>query len=133
MGDQDEHHPEVSEKENIDLRDIQEDENKEVEILEDNEPPIIDLSDYFVKPDQFEGIHILDEKIEKLTGAPNFRQLPGFPIFGTGQPTESAIMDIFKRTKNGKESPKVIWFKMRQEPVVYIDGTPYEYELHKIT
>ena len=125
MGDQDEHHIEGRKKGNNELGETQEDENNEGEILVEDEPPIIDLSDYFVKPDQFEGIHILDEKMEILAGAPNFRQLPGFPIFGTGQPTESAIIDILKRTKNGKEAPKVIWFKMRQEPVVYVDGSPY--------
>merc|ERR1711915_197625 len=92
---------------------------------EDESPPLIDLSAYFIKPDQFEGIHILDEKFEKINGAPNYRQLPGFPIFGTGQPTEEGMVEILKRAKSGKEKAKVIWFTVRQEPVVYVNGAPY--------
>merc|ERR1712241_1325009 len=64
---------------------------------EEEENPLIDLSNYLVKPDQFEGIHILDSKFEKVAGAPNFRQLPGFPIYGTGQPTEAGMVEILKR------------------------------------
>merc|ERR1711970_742465 len=92
---------------------------------EEEENPLIDLSNYLVKPDQFEGIHILDAKFEKVTGAPNFRQLPGFPIYGTGQPTEAGMVEILKRAKGERETAKVIWFTVRQEPVVYVNGAPY--------
>ena len=94
-------------------------------------PPVIDLTQHDIKPDMFEGIHVLDtDKFEKMDGAPNFRQLRGFPIFGTGQPTEAAMVTIINRAKEGAakeagESVKVFWFAMRQEPIVYVNGSPY--------
>ena len=89
------------------------------------EIPFLDLSNHWIKPDMFDGIHILDDSFEKIEGAPNFRQIPGFPVFGTGQPTEKAIEDIINRVKTGKENQKIIWFVMRQEPVVYINGESF--------
>ena len=127
MGDQGEASPEKKEEaENGENPEVAEDGNEVVpEEEEEEEIPLIDLSSYFVKPDQFEGIHILDEKFEKVAGAPNFRQLPGFPIFGTGQPTEAGMLEILKRAKAGRDNAKVIWFTVRQEPVVYVNGAPY--------
>ena len=55
---------------------------------------LIDLTKHFIKPDQFDGIHILDDKFEKVEGAPNFRPVPGFPIYGTGQPTKDGLVKI---------------------------------------
>jgi len=59
-------------------------------------------------------------------GAPNFRRMPGFPVFGTGQPTmtgfERCLEPIMK--KYGDE--KVFyWANLRQEPVVYVNDKPY--------
>ena len=91
----------------------------------EEEIPFIDLSDYFIKPDMFDGIHILDESCEKIDGAPNFRQISGFPVFGTGQPTEDAMVAIINKAKSGDENQKIFWFIMRQEPLVYVNGSPY--------
>jgi len=130
MGDQAEASPEkkegdesVEKTEGTEEKDAAEDGAPQEEEVE--EEPLIDLTNYFVKPDQFDGIHILDAKFEKIDGAPNFRQLPGFPIFGTGQPTEAGMVEILKRAKGEKETAKVIWFTVRQEPVVYVNGAPY--------
>ena len=94
---------------------------------EDSSPPAIDLTHHDIKPDMFEGIHVLDEKFEKIEGAPNFRHLKGFPVFGTGQPTEAAMVEIINKAKEGvgKDNAKVYWFTMRQEPIVYVNGFPY--------
>ena len=88
----------------------------------DEEVPFMNLT---IKPDQFVDIHILDDSYEKIEGAPNFRQVPGFPLYGTGQPTEAAMVDIVNRVKREKEDEKVLWFSMRQEPMVYVNGEPY--------
>ena len=88
----------------------------------EEEVPFMNLT---IKPDQFVDIHILDEAFEKLEGAPNFRQIPGFPIYGTGQPTEAAMIDIINKVKRGKADEKILWFSMRQEPMVYVNGEPY--------
>ena len=87
----------------------------------------------------------------------SFRQVAGFPIFGTGQPTEEGYKRVLEQVcpfKKGEvraqgksnqrlictqvpkkldpaiggdgDTPlKVIWYNMRQEPVVYLDGVPY--------
>ena len=92
-----------------------------VAVVEDLPPPAIDLSDHDIKPDMFDGIHVLEDNFEKIDGAPNFRQLKGFPIFGTGQPTEAAMVEIINKAKEGagREGVKVVIFvlnfPLRQE------------------
>merc|ERR1712203_60485 len=49
---------------------------------------------------------------------PNWRRVPGFPVYGVGQPTEKGFAKIPE--KIGKE--KTIWFNCRQEPVAYVNG-----------
>ena len=89
---------------------------------DDNDEPLVDFANFFIKPDHFDGIYILDKTIE---GVPNFRQLPGFPIYGLGQPTKEGLLELLNMIKNGQENQKVYWFVMRQEPVVYVNGCPY--------
>lgn len=48
----------------------------EVDVDEENLVPAVDISNHHVKPDHFEGVHVLDEHFEKIDGAPNFRQIP---------------------------------------------------------
>ena len=76
--------------------------------VEEELNPVLDLTNYFIKPDHFEGIHVLEDAAEKIEGAPNFRNIPGFPVYGTGQPTEKAFEEIIN--KLGKvENEKIIW------------------------
>jgi len=113
-------------------------EGEEPEVVEDElPPPCMDLTGFPLKHDMFEGMHMLDEKAEKIDGAPNFRQVTGFPIFGTGQPTEEGLVKVVEKIKvgEGDDCPRVIWFNMRKEPVIYVNGTPcaprYPDDLHK--
>ena len=62
----------------------------------------------------------LDHSLGNPEPALNWRQVPGFPVYGVGQPTEAGFPQIAE--KLAKE--KVIWFNLRQEPVAYIDGLP---------
>ena len=52
--------------------------------------------------------------------------MPGFPVFGTGQPTmsgfERCLEPIMK--KYGEEK-HIFWCNLRQEPVVYVNEKPY--------
>merc|ERR1712117_61163 len=51
---------------------------------------------------------------------PHWRRVPGFPVYGVGQPSEEGFSKIAdKVTKD-----KLIWFNMRQEPVAYVGGQP---------
>ena len=51
---------------------------------------------------------------------PHWRRVPGFPIFGVGQPSAAGFAKIAEKIP--KE--KTIWFNMRQEPVAYVGGQP---------
>jgi hypothetical protein len=67
---------------------------------------------------------------QPIDGAPNFRALPGFPIYGTGMPTLDGITALL-RWVSGSLSPgagkrvAALWINMREEPVVYIKGVPF--------
>jgi len=97
---------------------------EEQEEVEEELNPIIDLSGYFIKPDHFDGIHVLDEGLEKVDGAPNFRNIPGFPVYGVGQPSETGMEEIIKKIKKD-DNEKIIWINLRREPIVYINGYPF--------
>jgi len=91
-------------------------------------PPCMDLSEFPPKNDFFDNMVALDDKAEKIEGANNFRQVSGFPIFGTGQTTEDGFLKVLDKVKaiHPEESTeKLIWFNMRREPVVYINGNPF--------
>jgi len=70
------------------------------------------------------------EKIQKLAdpvpGCPNFHRVPGYKVYVCGQPTvaglENALTKVCGETypKNGK----IIWFNLRQEPSLYVNGEP---------
>merc|ERR1712073_200996 len=70
------------------------------------------------------------DKIQKLPdpipGCPNFRRVPGFKVYCTGQPTldgfEKALEEVCG-TIYPKDGP-IIWFNLRQEPTVYVSGNP---------
>jgi len=100
-------------------------------------PACMDLTGFPLKIDMFEGMHMLGDKAEKIDGAPNYRQVAGFPIFATGQPTEDGLLAVMEKTKSEQEETpsKVIWFNMRKEPIIYVNGKPcsprYPDDLHK--
>merc|ERR1712121_306354 len=70
------------------------------------------------------------EKIQKLpepvVGCPNFRRVPGFKVYCCGQPTIQGFENALNKVcgdKYPKDGP-IIWFNLRQEPVVYVNGDP---------
>merc|ERR1719327_1177763 len=90
-------------------------------------PACMDLTDFLLKVDEFEKIDALDEKAERLENCPNYRQVNGFPIYGTGQPSETGFQKVLEKvsTAAGEGVNKMIWFNMRKEPVVYVNGKPF--------
>ena len=80
------------------------------------------------------------KKIFLILGS--FLQMPGFPVFGTGQPTLPGFDKILEPIMKKYGDEKIIyWANLRQEPVVYVNGKPYtardpakyEYEMQCIT
>jgi len=70
------------------------------------------------------------DKIQKLPdpvpGAPNFRRVPGFKVYCCGQPTIAGFEAVLNKVC-GDTYPKdgpIIWFNLRQEPDVYVNGEP---------
>ncbi|XP_078171859.1 metal ion-binding protein isoform X2 [Carex rostrata] len=62
---------------------------------------------------------------ELVEGAPNFREIPGFPVYGVANPTVDGILTVIKRISCSKGGRPVLWHNMREEPVVYINGKPF--------
>ena len=54
------------------------------------------------------------------------KKVAGFPVFGCAQPTAAGLKTIIDKLKpaEGVKS-KLNYYNMRQEPVVYINGTPF--------
>jgi len=86
-------------------------------------PPAAELK---AMTDAFEGIDRLAEGAPRTDGAPNFRRLPGFPLFGTGQTTiegfEKCLEPVLKKYGDEKH---IFWVNLRQEPVVYVNNKPF--------
>merc|ERR1712119_55438 len=69
------------------------------------------------------------DKIQKLPdpvpGCPNFRRVPGFKVYCCGQPTIAGFeAALNKVTANYPKDGPIIWFNLRQEPDVYVNGDP---------
>merc|ERR1712088_471547 len=69
------------------------------------------------------------EKIQKLAdpipGCPNFRRVPGYKVYCCGQPTAEGFEKALEKvTASYHKDGKIIWFNLRQEPTVYVNGEP---------
>lgn len=62
---------------------------------------------------------------EHVDGAPNFREVQGFPVYGVANPTIEGIRAVLQRVGEGSCGRPVLWHNMREEPVVYIKGKPF--------
>merc|ERR1739844_85170 len=70
------------------------------------------------------------EKIQKLPdpvpGCPNFRRVPGYKVYCCGQPTIAGFEAALEKVTGSiyPKDGKIIWFNLRQEPDVYVNGDP---------
>merc|ERR1711978_358447 len=72
--------------------------------------------------DHFEKIQKLPEPIP---GCPNFRRVPGYKVYCCGQPTAEGFEKALEKvTASYPKDGKIIWFNLRQEPTVYVNGEP---------
>jgi len=78
-----------------------------------------------LKYDHFENIHRLDSRLPAYEGAPNFRQVPGYLVFGTGQPTKGGFETVLGVIFQETGASNCLWTNMRQEPVVYLNGESF--------
>jgi len=89
---------------------------------EEMENPMVNC---VLKFDHFEHIHRLPENIRKFEGAPNFRQVDGYKVFGTGQPTKEGFKSVLDYMFKEGHCDEILWTSMRQEPVVYLNGESF--------
>jgi len=62
---------------------------------------------------------------DPIPGCPNFRRVPGYKVYCCGQPTvEGFEKALEKVTASYPKDGKIIWFNLRQEPTVYVNGEP---------
>jgi protein-tyrosine phosphatase len=77
-------------------------------------------SDYFPGCQNKKLLPIID-------GAPNFRIIKNFPVAGCAIPSgdgiKNAICEISRFLND--ESPFVFWTNLREEPLLYVNGSPY--------
>merc|ERR1712227_903355 len=70
------------------------------------------------------------DKIQKLPdplpGVPNFRRVPGYKVYCCGQPTAAGVKACLENVTGTiyPKDGKIIWFNVRQEPNVYVNGDP---------
>merc|ERR1712154_328219 len=70
------------------------------------------------------------EKIQKLkdpvAGVPNFRRVPGYKVYCCGQPTIAGLEAALEKVTGSiyPKDGKIIWFNLRHEPTVYVNGEP---------
>jgi len=75
-----------------------------------------------VMADHFEKIQKLPDPIP---GCPNFRRVPGYKVYCCGQPTAEGFEKALEKvTASYPKDGKIIWFNLRQEPTVYVNGEP---------
>lgn len=58
---------------------------------------------------------------DEIPGASNFRKIPNKDVYGTAQPAIEGVENVIKKL-NGKS---IVWINLREEPLVYINGSPY--------
>jgi len=79
------------------------------------------LPGLLMKNDEFDGIHILGERVHPMVW--NFRQASGgLPVFGVGQCHLDGLVFLAQHLK-AAGFPRVRWFNMREEPLVFLNGT----------
>ncbi|KAK4050677.1 hypothetical protein OIV83_003403 [Microbotryomycetes sp. JL201] len=63
---------------------------------------------------------------ERVRGAINFRRVQDSYLYGLSQPTQDGIERVLDIVS--KERPaggRTVWINLREEPLIYINGTPY--------
>merc|ERR1711935_1204616 len=73
--------------------------------------------------DHFEEIQKLPDPIP---GVPNFRRVPGYKVYCCGQPAAAGLEAALEKVTGTvyPKTGKIIWFNLRQEPSVYVNGEP---------
>ena len=81
-----------------------------------------DMHNAAAMADHFDKIQKLPNPVE---GVPNFRCVPGYQVYCCGQPTVAGFENALNKvTENYDKNGPIVWINMRQEPSVYVNGSP---------
>merc|ERR1712106_565770 len=81
-----------------------------------------DMANAACMADGFDNIQKLPDPIP---GVPNFRRVPGYEVYCCGQPTIAGLEAVLEKvTATYPKDGKIIWFNLRQEPSIYVNGEP---------
>jgi len=82
-----------------------------------------DMENAVPMADHFDGIQKLKDPVQ---GCPNFRRVPGYKVYVCGQPTVAGFEAALSKVCGDiyPKEGKIIWFNLRQEPNVYVNGEP---------
>ena len=75
-----------------------------------------------LKDDHFPGCQNM-KLTPLIDGAPNFRQMAGTPVYGVAIPTVTGLRNVLDAI--GGKTRRVLWHSLREEPLVYVNGTPF--------
>lgn len=64
-----------------------------------------------------------------VRGAINYRRVPHSSLYALSQPTQAGIAGVLQGVKKDMVhkgvAKKIVWINLREEPLIYINGTPY--------
>ena len=61
-----------------------------------------------------------------IEGCPNYRQVPGLPVFGVAIPTTQGLRAAIGIVRHALPvGTRIVWNNMREEPLIYINGRPF--------
>jgi len=86
-----------------------------------SDPAMSPMMEAVVMADHFDSIQKLPEGVP---GVPNWRCVPGYQVYGCGQPTLAGFEAALAKLTSGNKSAPVVWINMRQEPSLYLNGSP---------
>ena len=75
-----------------------------------------------LKEDFWEQGTKITGEILSLKGASNFRQIPGYPVYGVAQPTLQGVKNVLEHIRHVEN---IVWINLREEPFIYINSVPY--------
>ena len=80
-----------------------------------------------VKEDFFPGCQYAELEPRFYPHAPNFRQAPSKPVYGTAIPTAEGVRDVLAAAGCyvGADATPCVWHNLREEAMVYLKGKPY--------
>lgn len=69
-----------------------------------------------------------------IRGAINFRRVPNSSLYALSQPSQDGIDRVLETVRNDMKDVdgQMTWINLREEPLIYVNGTPYVLRLESV-